>query len=167
MGVDITLSSIFEPFFKNLEGSIAERRMKSDMQRAMAAGNIWKATQLPFDLYRSSGGYFRNAYNSSDVMAAIGLSWEIVFSMLDAEQRLPVERARELLAMIEARPLIRKEYARHLKSYGNGPLDEAIGKPSPLPDLDEAFAFVSERREQLLAILRKSIDLNEPLTCSL
>jgi hypothetical protein len=167
MGVDITLNSIWEPFFKNFESSVAERRMKRDIQRAMEAGDMEKAIQLPFDLFRASGGYFRNAFNGSDVMQAIGLSWDTVFEMLDAERRLPVERARKLIDMIEARPLDRRQYACHLMNYGNGPLqkmtDEAMGKPSPLPDLDLAFAFVSERREQLLAILRKSIELNEPL----
>jgi hypothetical protein len=159
MGVDITLNSVWKPFWENFEDS-------EDYWRAIKRG-----PDATFEAFRASGGYFRNGYNSSDVMAAIGLSWEMVREMLDARRRLPVERARELIDRIEARPLIRKQYARHLKSYGDGPIsklvDEAIGKPSPLPDIDTAFAFVSKRREQLLAILRKSIELNEPLKVSL
>jgi hypothetical protein len=88
--------------------------------------------------------------------------------MCDAEHRLPVERARELIGMLEARPLTRARYASHLSwGHGNGPmqkmLDKMVGEPTPLPDIDEAFAFVSKKRTQLLAILRKSIELNEPL----
>jgi hypothetical protein len=157
MGVDIYLNSIWEPFFENFKGSDLERRARE------------RGIDGFFDEYRSSGGYFRNGFNSGDVMAAIGLSWGMVFSMLDAERRLPVERARELIGIIEERPLTRKEYARQLESYDNPVqkmMDEAVGKPSPLPDIDAAFAFVSERREQLLIILRKSIKLNEPLEVS-
>jgi hypothetical protein len=55
---------------------------------------------------------------------------------------LPVERARELAARVAATPL-------------------------PPPDLDELFGFLNKRRTELLAILRKSIELDEQLLCSI
>jgi hypothetical protein len=72
------------------------------------------ATEV-YDAMRASGGYFRNGYNAGDVMWAMGLSWfSTVSPMLDTERRLPVARARELLAMIEERPLTRSRVARHI-----------------------------------------------------
>ena len=43
----------------------------------------------------------------------------------------------------------------------------AAGEPLLPPDFDKFSKFVVERRAQLLVILRKSIELNEPLECSL
>jgi hypothetical protein len=165
MGVDIYLSSIWDPFEESLEESdfmerIARRCGDNPLARAEAI----------YDAYRESGGYFRNGYNATDVMAAIGLDWGMVYKMCDAEHRLPVKRARELVAMIEARPWAHETYAHHLMHHGHGRIqkmiDEATGQPSAPPDIDAFFAFTSERREQLLAILRKSIALNEPLLVS-
>jgi hypothetical protein len=160
---------------KNFEGSLAERRLQQESKK-----NPRRGLEMGFDILRSSGGYFRNAYNGTDVMEAIGLSWNTVLLMLDADRRLPIERARELITMIEARPLTREGYARHHEKYGDGPLQgmhdkikhEVTGETPILTreeyanQLNAFFAFTSERREQLLAILRKSIALNEPLVVS-
>ena len=180
MGVDIYLKSVFDPFIKEYE-----KRPAPDAGRHLNAASIADgAIDWIYDDYRASGGYFRNGYNSGDVMWAMGLSWsDTVRPMLDAENRLPIERARELLAMIEARPLIRERLARHFHENMTGGIDQhpvtgrtttallqaaaaggggvAIG-PEP-PDFEALAAFVTKRREELLAILRKSIELNEPL----
>jgi hypothetical protein len=164
MGVDIYLPSVWEPFFEKFEGSAAHHIARSHDDPASAI----------YDAYRESGGYFRNAYNGTDVMAALGSSWNAVYAMCDAEQRLPVERARELVAMIEARPFTRELYAHHLLHHGYGPIQEmmnnivaeATGEVTPPPDVDLFFPYVAAKREQLLAILRKSIALNEPLLVS-
>ncbi len=77
--------------------------------------SIAAAASKMFDEMRASGGYFRNGYNSGDVMWAMGLSWpHTVGGMLDSEGYLPVERARKLLAMIEARPLTKERLTQHL-----------------------------------------------------
>jgi len=169
MGVDIYLKSISDPFIKEY------------VKRP--APNAGRDPFAIYDDYRASGGYFRDGYNSGDVMSAMGLSWsDTVTPMLDAENRLPIERARELLAMIEARPLTRERLARHFQNMTDG-IDQhpvtghimtalrqratagdggaAIGPE--LPDFEALAAFVTKRREELLAILRKSIELNEPL----
>jgi hypothetical protein len=129
----------------------------------------------------ASGGYFRNGYNAGDVMWAMGLSWpDTVMPMLDADDRLPIERARELLAMIEARPLTREVIGRHyLENMTNGReqhpttgpiawiVDGAEAANKLPPDFDRICQFLQQKREDLLAILRKSIEMNEPLVCSL
>jgi hypothetical protein len=169
MGADIYLESVWKPWFAEFE---AKEKSKEIVGHITNSDELNRSFSALYDAHRSSGGYFRNAYNGGDVMAAMGLSWDAVGEMLDSEQRLPIERARELLAMILARPIERERFGRHLKSYGNGPagqmMDHVLGRPPPSEwtfDLDEMFAFVSKRREELLAILHKSITLNEPLQC--
>jgi hypothetical protein len=188
MGADIYLESVRNPWFAAFEAS-EEARGRPIIGDFKTVDDIKHAVERVYDAYRSSGGYFRNGYNSGDVMWAMGLSWtETVGAMLDAnKERLPVDRARELVAMIEARPLTRERVARHFFEHMTdgvkphpvtGPLvqlmqdeaDKAMGiSPQPMlpPDFDHLFAFLSKRREDLLAILRKSIALDEPLLCSL
>jgi hypothetical protein len=136
------------------------------------------------DLYASSGAYFGNGYNAGDIMWALGLSWwGTVGDMLDESHHLPVDKARELLAMIEARPLTKESVGKHLLANMTGGREEhPLGGPVarlmveagvmseqalPPPDFDRLMSHLTKKREELLTILRKSIDLNEPLSCSL
>jgi hypothetical protein len=188
MGVDIYLNSVRRPFWTAFDGSPAEQRMQTEVKRAMAARDYEKAMGIIFDAHRACGGYFRNGYNAGDVMWAMGFSWlKDVGSKLDAENRLSVDHARELVAKIEARPLTRDRLAQHFlanmtdgveKHPVTGPVvkvlvepeAKATGKVSPpmLPPEFESFSqFLTERREELLAILRKSIRLEEPLVIDL
>jgi hypothetical protein len=175
MGADIYLQSIFKPFMKKFSGIHfdPETDHPEDFMNAH------------FDALRSSGGYFRNGYNHGDVMYAMGLSWhDTVSPMLNKRGRLPVARARKLLAMIEARPISR-EHVVVLMTAGDDPhpgvtqllrmvdevaketgvaVETSVEKPL---DIDHVHGFLNTRRDQLLVILRKSIELNEPLYCEL
>jgi hypothetical protein len=186
MGVDITLNSIWEPWFADFEARNGFEALLGDKKKDTAAEGLARASRI-YHAYESSGGYFRNGYNTGDVMWAMGLSWRgTVRPMLDGEHRLPVDRARELVAMIEERPLTRERVAQHaLENMDDdeqhpltGPImamahraeEEALGRPRPPmmpPDFEELFGFLSRKREVLLALLRKSIELNEPLECSM
>jgi hypothetical protein len=144
--------------------------------------------QAFFDEARASGGYFRNGYNAGDVMWAMGLSWqETVRPMLNQRRYLPVKRARELVEIIEARPLTRERVAAHIFEHmtdGVEPhpvtggtmqmMEEAMAAAAGVkvrrkrpPDVEVSFRFLNARREELLTILRKSIELGEPLYCEL
>jgi hypothetical protein len=160
MGMDIYLRSIHEPFVANLKGK------------------GWRTTDLQalFDKLRESGGYFRNGYNVGDVMWAMGMSWDDIFPLLDRGCRLSIYHARELIGMIEARPLTKESIATHyLKNMTNGVNEhpktgatfrriENVVEP-PTPDFENVVHILQLRREELLVILRKSIELNEPLLC--
>jgi hypothetical protein len=180
MGVDIYLHSIWRPYCE-ANGNV-EQRLASLCE---ACGGDPVATLD--ELYRQdelSGGYFRNGYNWGDIMWAIGLSWSAdVGSRLDAEDRLSIDHARELVAMIEARPLTRERIGRHIlenmtdgvqKHPLAGPIVSSFAKatghePAPLlpPEFESLSQFLVDTRERLLAILRKSIALSEPLEISL
>jgi hypothetical protein len=179
MGVDIYLESIFK-LFEERRSQMPPPPLPSAFENATAFSAAF------FDEMRASGGYFRNGYNAGDIMWALGLSWhDTVSPMLDHQGYLPIARALELIEMIEARPLIRERVAAHIFEHMtdgicehpvNGWLqrmmaevatvDELPPKLSP-PDFDSLFGFLDKRRNELLTLLRKSIELNEPLRCSL
>ncbi len=135
------------------------------------------------DLYLESvREHFRNSYNSGDVMWAMGLSWPgTVGNLLDSESYLPVESARELLAMIEARPLSKERLAQHYfdhitKGVEHHPIsgliirtlreDKNVVLPaSSPPDFSCIAAFLQQRRSELIVLLNNSIALDEPLLC--
>jgi len=58
MGADLYLNSVFEPWWAK------------NQVRAFNAPDCDSTSEM-----RASGGYFRNSYNSGDVMWAMGLSW--------------------------------------------------------------------------------------------
>jgi hypothetical protein len=184
MGADIFLQSLYKEF-KEKQAPIApwdkDQEDFDDVMRRIV------------DADRANGGYFRDSYNDGDVMWAMGLSWNgTVSSMLDDDEGvgvgyLPIAKARELVEMIEARPLTRERVAVHIfenMTSGkhehplSGPImemfnaeaaaanDEQSPPPEP-PNLDEMFGHLNERRDRLLTILRKSIELDEPLCCDL
>jgi hypothetical protein len=172
MGVDIYLNSIFEPWAKMHPPERSNRRLSAE--------EVIQALEERFEQARSSGGYYRNAYNDTDVMWAMGMAWsEDVGKKLDSKRRLPVAAARELIDKIEARPLTRERVARHIfehmsDGFVDHPItgdmkrrDAHINGPLEPPDLDAQGAYLNTRRDQLLAILRKSVELGEPLKCSL
>jgi hypothetical protein len=76
--------------------------------------------------------------------------------MLDSEGYLPVERARELLAMIEARPLTKERLAQHYfdhitHSVEQHPITGWFFRSlreltAPPPDFDHLAAFLRQRR---------------------
>ena len=85
-------------------------------------------------------GYFRCA---DDLLWAMGLSWSnTVAPMLDKKEFLPVSRAAELLALIESHPLTNERLASGLNANANA---------------------LRRQRELLMTLLRRSIDLREPL----
>ena len=175
MGADLYLNSVWEPCWANNK----ERLLNAPTADATSdLSSISAAATEMYDEMRASGGYFRNGYNSGDVMWAMGLSWpRTVGGMLDSEGYLPVERARELLAMIEARPLTKERLAQHYLDHITHSVEQhpitgwffrsLRELTPPPPDFDHLVAFLRQRRTELIALLKRSIALNEPLLCSL
>ena len=74
-----------------------------------------------------AGAYFRNAYNAGDVMWAMGLSWHDTVLPMLVDGYLPVERARELLTMIEARRLTKERLTQHYFDHMTNGADQHDG----------------------------------------
>ena len=130
---------------------------------------------------KDSGGYFRDAYNAWDLLWALGLGWnkDVLPMLITDERLLPISAVGGLIAAIEERPLTRERVESHyLENVCDGivrhPVTAALvvaatgapGRFSP-PDFASYYAALLKKREQLLALLRKSIELDEPLICSL
>ena len=118
-----------------------------------------------YEQLAETGGYFRDPYNESSMLHAIGMDWSRdVTPLLNEKAELSIEGARHLLVEIEARPIslgmvedvLRREGFSTHKIPGRAGLDA------------EGFAkHLNKRRDRLMALLRRSIELNEPLECSL
>jgi hypothetical protein len=178
MGADLYLMS-YEPQLEE-----AMKHWESDFPSSRDPQVILRAVEASYAYQAAIGGYFRNGYNAGDVMWAMGLSWSRdVGPMVDDEGCLPLDHAQRLIDMIEARPLGRSEIAKHyLEHMTNGkeehpltgPMLEAMragdndSEPEHLlpPDFDELAEFLTGKQTELLAILRKSVGLGEPLRCS-
>jgi hypothetical protein len=172
MGADLVLKSIMQPFF---DSNINDRPVKPwDLEHA-------EALHHRFDAMNAAGGFFRNGYDAGDVMFAIGMSWQDVGRMLDDESCLPIPRARELLAIIKSRPLTRQGVGRHvlenmmdgcdghpITTRSKDIIEEdrpvAVRVAGPL-NIDELHHFLSRKHGELIAILEKSIAIDEPLFC--
>ena len=167
MGADLELRSVIEPFVADK----ANFRLPHDADPVASMETL-------YNRLTATGGYFRNGYNSGDIMWVMGLSWNgTVLPMLDAEQRLPIERAGELIALIEANPMSDEQLAAvYLEQLTNGVEPHPVGRlvdqacgvgPKDPPDFAVWAGFVRRKRNELLTLLRKSIALGEPLYCSL
>jgi hypothetical protein len=110
-------------------------------------------------------------------MFALGTSWEeTLYAMMDDTQRLPIAMAQELLDFLEARPFTREIVSRHYRdNIASEPgtkhpvqsMLRKIGVPPPSTKyLDEGLLFeiLNYKREILMTLLRKSIELQEPLS---
>jgi hypothetical protein len=178
MGVDIQLDSIFLPWLDRYEFKPPTINGAADAIDYL--NGIYRD-------YESTGAYFRNAYNESDVMWAMGLSWyDDVFPLLDADGKLPIAAARDLLAKIEARPLTRERCSAHIyANMTNGQrtyqgrkssqqmLDEMAAAATGLelaeaepPEIEEFMPWWNRKRGTLMALLRRSIELGVPLSVS-
>lgn len=169
MGADIYLESVsnkaraqYEPLFNEA----VQKRNRAKTEKSKAA---W---QKDVDEYYSAmfpdDGYYRDSYNPSAFLWLIDLSWwEDVTPMLDDEGYLPIEKAKTFLAMVEARlPITLERVSAHLDKINAEGKEQ--GLPSRIENKPEGWL---ERWQQdakdLCALLRKSIELNEPLYCSL
>jgi hypothetical protein len=161
MGADVYLESVsnaaraqYKPLFNK---AIARRnRAKTKKTEDAAQAEVNRC----WDMMYPADGYYRDAYNPSCFLAVINLSWwRDVIPMLD-EGYLPIEKAKELLAMIEVVPVTLERVTAHLA---------VLNKEGNRIENDPPGWLERWQKDQrdLCALLRKSIEVGEPLYCSL
>src|ERR1700716_2288262 len=105
MGADLYIPPLFqqqrqqwEPLFE--EAARKRDRLKaSSKERRQAQARVEECYDKMYEQ-----GYFRDSYNDWNLLWKFGLSWwEDVIPMLDDEDRLSVEQARNLLGMLKER----------------------------------------------------------------
>tara|TARA_R100001244_G_scaffold13417_1_gene15171 strand:+ start:318 stop:767 length:450 start_codon:yes stop_codon:yes gene_type:complete len=149
MGADLYLNNEYKELNERLAPKFDDAIAKRD--------SITDRTSEEYRLYqdRASGiynqmnpdsCYFRDSYNVSNVLWALGLSWwEDVIPMLTNDGMLKPEKAKALIGMI----------------------NDADFKdlPKEIEDIDENY--FSEKRNTLVKFLQRSVDGGESVECSL
>ena len=147
MGAEIFLHTAWDAYCERLplrkEGDRVDPMTKAD---SMHLGrDVWHLGSVVDSIATAEermvgNGYFRCG---DDLLSAMGLSWSnTVAPMLDEKECLPVSRAAELLALIESHPLTNERLASGLATNANA---------------------LRRQRELLMTLLRRSIELREPL----
>lgn len=103
-------------------------------------------------------GYFRDSYNSTNLLWQLGLSWwEDVGNMLDEEGNLPVETIKEFVETVKDREVPPPHELR---------LEQACvddGENS----LESWHRYFVEKRERFIKFLETAIRLDEPIIASI
>src|SRR5262249_36527009 len=116
MGVDIFIDSVFSPQLDAIKA-----RWEGEATTLETPETFIRRTTQIYDDLRATGAYFRCAYNESDPLWAVGLSWRGDVWPLIKEGRLSLEAMRGLVDLIEDRPLTRERFARHyLENMADG-----------------------------------------------
>lgn len=148
MGADLYLMSQFEPhnelWAKRLDKAL--RRRDRSKEGTPEYDDAQKETERCFaEMY--SSGYFRDSYNSSNLLWRFGLSWwEDFAELLDRWNRLMPKRARKFLKMLKRRETRFRTSLSELPKAERGEFEE--------------------RYATLQAFLKEAIYRNEPIACS-
>jgi len=144
MGADLYLESITEKakqeYQRKFEDACRARdEAKTDAEKERLQQEVDKYYHLLFP----DDGYFRDSYNSSNLLWQLGLSWWAdVLPMLDKQGYLPIRKARVFRQMLLERDI-------------------------PHRGDDEEYAYFVNKKERLLRLLERSIQTQEKIYCSL
>lgn len=149
MGADLYIEMVFEPCFQKWEKQFDEAAAKRDAcPPATPEYQLWQARVEEYYEQMYSAGYFRDAYNPSNVLWQFGLSWwEDVIPLLDKQSNLTVGQAETLLAMLHEREAVFEEKLAQL------PVSER--------------QYFRSRATELQMFLQMAIKLDSPIHCSL
>lgn len=153
MGADIYLQSVHNSCMKEWRPKFYEYVQNRDATSNQETKAKWheKVEHAYTKMYEF--GYFRDNYNSYGLFAQTSLSWwRDVLPMLDENGYLPISQAKKLKEML-------------LQESIN--LSAAQQTANEQNDKEPKIEHYEERRQRLIAILDQSIELNEPLLCSL
>ena len=147
------LKAQYEPEFQD---AVAKRDATNDTQEK----ERWqKKVDEAWDKMYDNSGYFRDSYNSTSIMAQLGLSWwSNVGEMLDKKGYLRVPAIRLLYEMIS-------------NAEFNLPTEEELRdnncQINEENTVESWHKYYQEKRERLLHFLDTALRLEEPIYCSL
>lgn len=105
-------------------------------------------------IYVQGDVYYRDSYNSGSVLWAMGLSWWTdVLPMLDDEGTLNKEGIETFLELIEDKPLsVSSDFVEHMPDeWGH----------------DDAMQYLQKEQDSLISFLKKALETEDTLSCSL
>jgi hypothetical protein len=162
MAADLFIERIHQPLMQQYEPlfEAAIRRRNSFPPKSKEAETAHAEVTKYYDLMFSEG-YFRDSYNSTNLLSRLGLSWwQDVSRLCTLNQKLRQDRLRRFREMV-ANAKLQLPSKEELEK-DNGKLDEQ-GENS----LAEWHKYFVEKHAELFAFLDKAIELNSPIHCSL
>ena len=149
MGADLYLNNEYTELNERLKpkfnDAIAKRDSITDKTSEEYMFYQDKASKI-YNQMNPDSCYFRDSYNHSSVLWALGLSWwNDVIPMLTNDGSLEPEKAEALIAMINDA--------------------DFTDLPKDIEEIDENY-FV-EKRDALVKFLQRSVDEGEGIECSL
>lgn len=170
MGADIYLRSKFDSNFESVQVEIEEVYKLFDMTADssimdMADGDKDKFQEMIQPLFNKaySVGYFRDSYNSSNLLSQLGLDWwKDIIPKLD-NQCLPIEHCKWLLEEIKNRRIGEETVSNPIEN-----IHKRLGLETQEKSLDsDTLKYFVEKKIELCNLLQDAITINEPLYCSL
>lgn len=103
MGADLTIRKYYEQSVEKYEGKFNEACQRRNLAKSQKQKEkIQASVERYYRLMHGSRGYFRDSYNGTSVLNALGLSWwQDVIPMLDKKGDLSPEKAKELIDMVK------------------------------------------------------------------
>ncbi len=161
MGADLYIKSIHQPLVDKY-GPLFEAAARRRDQAPAGSKEQTKAQRLVDKYYDRmyAAGYFRDSYNSTNVLVTLGLSWWQDVMPLCNDRELEgdnLHRFRDMVAGAEQHLPTREELtARHARVADTGEDSLAVW-----------HEWFVRKRKQLLAFLDTAIERNSGIHCSL
>ena len=159
MGADLYLNSVFrkhrDRYAPKFDHWVAKRDTLHKAGQQEAANEAQKQVVRYYDkMYQR--GYFRDSYNSSNLLWLFELSWwqNVLDALVDQDGKMSPENAKRFLWLLEDRESV---FQANLAQV----------KPAEGETRAEVEQYFRKKHERLKAFLRQAIDRKECIQCSL
>jgi len=155
MGADLYIESVYEENRKLREPEFeAAKKRRDEAPEGPARQAAQDEVEAALDAMYSVG-YFRDSYNQTSLLWRVGLSWwQDVGERLTEDGKIPLDYAEELIEVFRNTEL--------------RPFDETEKTAIADPEDEEGWMkYFEEKRDAFIALLEKSIELNEPIYASI
>jgi len=153
MGADVYLEKAYDKKYADHKETLDSfEKVGSEVELSEAQRQ--HMSNIYDDLYKQGDVYFRDSYNSGSVLWAMNLSWwDDILPMCDDEGYLDANGIQKFLDMVEDAPLhVSQGFQEHMPSDWT---------------YDDALKYLQEEQNLLISFLKKALDTNDRLSCSL
>lgn len=175
MGADLYIESNYNQLQKQYRDEFQDAVHRRDKAKTLKARNLAQAdVERLFDATHVATAYFRDAYNSSCLLAQLRLSWwNDVAPRLTDDDHLPLESVAWLIEEVRSRRLCCQVTATEEQQAAADVIAKVSGKcATPQVALKDTYSaedvewFVA-RKVALITFLQTAIELGEEPVCSL
>jgi len=159
LGADLYLNSVFrkhhDRYAPKFDHWVAKRKTLYKAGQREAADGAQKQVLKYFEKMHERG-YFRDSYNSSNLLWLFDLSWwqNVLEVLVDQDGKMSPENAESFLRLLEDRESV---FQANLAKV----------KPADGETRAEVEQYFRKKYERLKAFLRQAIDRKESVQCSL